>query len=123
MTILLVEDDEDLAEMYQLQLRHGGHRIKMATDAQAALDVLDALAVDLIVLDILLPVHNGLSVLYELRSYPDWRQIPVIILTSVASGEVKLTAVGLAKLGVAQYLDKAHTKPHQLLAAVEAIGQ
>src|SRR5687767_15473271 len=106
MNLLLVEDDKDLAEMYSLQLRYGKHQVHLATDAQAALDVLDKHQVDMIILDIMLPGQNGLSVLYELRSYSDWKKIPVLILSNLSPQELGLTSRGLEALGVRQYLDK-----------------
>lgn len=118
MKILLVEDDDDLAEMYELQLRWGQHQVKLAKDAQAALDVLDTFPAEAIVLDIMLPGHNGLSVLYELRSYSDWRRIPVIVLSNISLDELGVSQAGLKALGVVQYLDKSHTNTEQLLAAI-----
>src|SRR3990167_7586657 len=101
MDILLVEDDPDLAEMYQLQLEHGGYSVTVSTSAQGALDALDAKPVELIILDLLLPQHNGLSVLYELHSYNDWQKLPVIILSSLPAREIGASQQVLKGLGVA----------------------
>lgn len=122
MTILLVEDDKDLAEMYRLQLSHGGHKVIVALTAQGALDALDGNTVDLILLDVMLPGHNGLSVLHELRSYEDLRQLPIVILSSLSVKELGISPQALRDLGVQEYLNKARTKPPQLLAAVAQYG-
>ncbi|HLB40890.1 MAG TPA: response regulator [Candidatus Babeliales bacterium] len=120
MKVLLVEDDKDLAEMYSLQLRHGKHQVRVAGDAQSALDVLDKFAAEIIVLDIMLPGHNGLSILYELRSYSDWRKIPVIVLSNISIEELGISRGGMQALGIKQYLDKTHTRAKQLLDALAA---
>jgi DNA-binding response OmpR family regulator len=120
MRILLVEDDKDLADMYKMQLAFGGHKVRVAADAQAALDVLDNHPVDIIVLDIMLPTHNGLSVLYELRSYSDWKKLPVVVLSNLAAEEIGVSRQALRSLGIKHYLNKTHTKAAQLLEAVES---
>lgn len=104
--------------MYSLQLRRGGHQVKLAAHAQVALDILDKHTIDLVLLDLLLPGHNGLSVLYELRSYSDWRIVPIVILSSTSAKEIGLDQSMLENLGVRQYLDKGRLKPADLLNAV-----
>ncbi|MBI4101016.1 response regulator transcription factor [Candidatus Microgenomates bacterium] len=122
MTVLLVEDDADLGEMYKLQLGQAGWQVVIADNAQAALDALDRAAVEVIVLDILLPLSNGLSLLYELRSYSDWSKIPVIILSNVPVKEIGLAEAALERLGVMAYLDKTRTNHRELITAVQAVS-
>src|SRR5438132_501341 len=120
MMVLLVEDDKDLTEMYTLQLRYGGHSVQAAATAQQALDILNDKTIDVILLDLMLPNHNGIIILYELRSYEDWQKIPVIILSNTSARELGISGSALKTLGIRNYLDKAHTKPDQLLEAIEA---
>jgi len=89
-TILLVEDDEGHAMLIQMNLKDSGLKspIHHVTDGQAALDyVKQATALGnvdslLILLDLNLPVVDGYGVLTQLKSDPETRKIPVIILTS-----------------------------------------
>lgn len=118
MHVLIVEDDQDLSEMYALALRAAGYRVTVAGNAQDALDVLENKHIGLIVLDILLPRHNGLNVLHELRTYDDWRLLPVIILSSLSAEDIHVTTAHLQQLGVAEYLLKSRTKPQELVSAV-----
>ena len=122
MKVLLVEDDWDLGEMYSLQLKRSGHSVEWARDGQAALDLLDGQPADIIVLDILLPGSNGLNVLYELRSYDDWHELPVIILSNVPAADIGMTPKKLAELGVKAYLVKARTKPLQLVDTLAKVA-
>jgi len=122
--VLLVEDDQDLAELYRLQLEQAGWGVRVAASAQAALDELDKKGVGVIVLDILLPQVNGLSVVHQLRSYEDWRHIPVIIFSNLAPRDLGITPAVLSRLGVKAYLEKGTTSARALVEAVkEASGQ
>lgn len=121
MKLLLVEDEHELAEMYTLQLQRLGHQVVWADSAQMALDKLDDAKADAIVLDMLMPNNNGLSVLYELRSYHDWRKIPVVILSNVRFEELGVPPETLQKLGVHNYLIKSKTKAADLAAALESL--
>lgn len=118
-SILIIEDDPDLADMYMLQLTGVGYRVMTAPSAQAALDVLDKQSIDLILLDVLLPNSNGFAILHELRSYPDWRDIPVVMLSNVTLAEVGVSKGLLKELGVYAYLEKPKAKAGVLAATVK----
>ncbi len=121
--VLLVEDDADLAEMYRLQIEPAGYEVILAADAQAALDSLDDLRIDAVILDILLPKYNGLGILHELRSYEDWRRLPVIILSNVSAAELGLSKRRQLQLGIAGYLDKATTQAVDLVSALGLLNR
>lgn len=123
MRVLLVEDDFDLGEMYGLALKKAGHGVFWVRSAQEALDVLDKEAIKVIVLDMMLPINNGINVLHELRSYEDWRHIPVFILSSLKPDEIGATAKHLKSLGVYKYLVKSETKPEVLCQELAIIKE
>lgn len=122
-TVLVVEDDRELAEMYQLQLEAAGYGVRLAQTAQGALGELEKHSIGLIIVDILLAKQNGLSILHELRSYSDWSNIPVIILSNVSANELGVNRKLLRELGVRAYLEKSQTKAATLQAAVAAATQ
>lgn len=121
MKVLLVEDDYDLIDMYDTALSAAGYSVATVGNAQEALDYLENKKVDVVVLDLLLPGHNGLDVLHELRTYEDWRKLPVIILSNLNCEDVGISAEHLRELGVAKYLIKSQTKPHVLVQAIAKI--
>lgn len=121
-TLLLIEDDADLAEMYRLQLNHAGYIVIEAANAQAALDALDSQSIDAVILDILLPEYNGLGILHELRSYEDWRRLPVIVLSNLSQAELGLDKRLRTQLGVSAYLEKMRTEQHDLVASLVSLG-
>lgn len=120
MRVLFVEDDIDVGTMYATQLILEERDVVHVRTAQEALDALDEDDFDLIVLDMLLPGSNGIAVLQELRSYRDWRTIPVVILSNVTPDDLEVTNTHLKELGVSQYLIKMDTTPQDLAATVSA---
>jgi two-component system phosphate regulon response regulator PhoB len=123
MNILLVEPDFVLAQTYKQLLEVHGHNIVTAATAQEAIVEADKQTPDLVVCELQLVSHSGIEFLYELRSYPEWQQIPVIVHTSVPPFEFVSSRQGLAQeLGIAQYLYKPATDLSQLIRAVTEAG-
>jgi CheY-like chemotaxis protein/anti-sigma regulatory factor (Ser/Thr protein kinase) len=82
-TVLVVDDDPDIAQLVRMQLEGNGYRVLTASRGQKALGIMKEDEVDLVVLDRILPDMNGLEILDELKSIPATAAIPVIILTVV----------------------------------------
>ncbi|HVV66587.1 MAG TPA: response regulator [Candidatus Saccharimonadales bacterium] len=117
--VLLIEPDLILAETYRQALLAGGHRVVCCASAQAGIISADQHAPDVIVLELQLIEHSGIEFLYELRSYPEWQNIPVIIQTHVPPGEFNANKKLLAEqLHVAAYLYKPHASLQDLAAHV-----
>lgn len=120
-TILLVEDDRWLAQMYQNALQAGGWcKVLHAETADDALELLDANpTIELLVLDMFLPEHNGVELLHEIASYSDLNTLPVLILTSVSKHDFAMSEERWRHYGVVHYLYKPTTKPVDLVAEVK----
>ena len=120
MNILLVEPDKLLADTYTRALQHDGYKVKMAPTAQAAIFAADERRPDLVLLEVQLVSHSGIEFLYEFRSYPEWQDIPVIIVSHVPPGEFA-DSWGLLKneLGVSAYRYKPRTSLRALLKIVD----
>lgn len=81
--ILVVEDNTLSRQVAEVLLRHMGHECLLAEDGQQALQVLAGEPVDLVLLDVGMPVMDGLTALQQLRSRVDLpRQVPVLMLTA-----------------------------------------
>lgn len=118
--ILLIEPDRVLAETYRQALLGAGHQVVCCASAQAGIISADQHQPDLIILELQLVEHSGIEFLYELRSYPDWQDTPVIIHTHVPPGEFTSNRRLLKQqLGVASYLYKPATSLRELLASTE----
>ena len=83
---LLVEDDESIAFLLRFLLERLGCRVVAAKDGLEAMEAIESGEVArLVLLDMMLPVHDGLTLLGRLRSLPRWEGGPVVMLT--AKGE------------------------------------
>jgi len=99
--VLLVDDEEDFAEMLSLRLIELGEKVVIAYSGQEGLDTLAKTSIDVVILDIKMPGMDGIETLREIKKqYPI---IEVILLTGHGSTE---TAVEGMKLGAFDYLMK-----------------
>ena len=115
MHILIVEDETALAEAVAHILRKAGHSADRVADGQSALDYIRAGAYDLVLLDIMLPRLDGLSVLRQMRS--EGVQTPVLLLTARTTVPDKVAGLNA---GADDYLTKPFD-PEELLARVGAM--
>ena len=115
-TILIVEDDDWLAEQYGRVLGEAGYMVEFAPHALAAMDAVDTVRPDVILLDLLLAGPNAFTLLHELQSHTDLASIPVIMCTNSAD---QIAMEDLAAYGVLQVLDKATVRPDEIVAAVK----
>ena len=81
-TVLLVEDDPDLARFAGTALRLGGYRPMMATDGEAAVATAQRVRPDVVLLDLRLPRMDGWAVLAALQDEQGLREVPVVMLTA-----------------------------------------
>jgi DNA-binding response OmpR family regulator len=113
-TILVVEDDPNIAKLIRDYLMQAGFRPLVATDGERALALADEAGPDLVVLDLGLPGRDGLDVMRELRRDS---AVPIIVVT--ARGEETDRIVGL-ELGADDYVVKPFS-PKELVARVRAL--
>ncbi len=119
--VLLIDSDSEMIDIYARGLVIAGYEVSAASSAQAALDALDELDIDLVVTEIILPVHIGLSVIYELISYTDWAKIPIIVLSSIPKRDFNSPDELWQKLNVKDYLYKLEVRPAGLATAVKKV--
>src|ERR1051326_7149516 len=80
--LLVVDDDEDARRLIAAYLSEEGYEIQTAVNGREALDVLERFSPDLVILDLLMPVMDGMAFLDAIRADPRWRHLPVIIITA-----------------------------------------
>ena len=112
--VLIVDDDARLFELLSSYLEQNAVLARSAVDGQTALALLEKQPVDAVLLDVMMPGMDGLSVLRKIREKSD---VPVIMLT--AKGDETDRVVGL-ELGADDYLAKPFS-PRELLARIKAI--
>jgi class 3 adenylate cyclase/CheY-like chemotaxis protein len=115
--LLVVDDNEDNRYTLSLQLNVQGYRnVTIATNGHEAISILRSKPVDLVLLDIMMPDLNGYEVLERMRSSPELRSIPVIMISAV--GELD-SVVRCIELGAEDYLPKPF-EPTLLRARIRA---
>lgn len=113
-TILVVDDERNIVQLTRLYLTKEGFEVEAAYDGRQALEKAQAHRPDLIVLDLMMPEVDGLTVCRELRKQSN---VPIIMLT--AKGEDVDKVVGL-ELGADDYVTKPFN-PRELVARVKAV--
>lgn len=116
-SILLVEDDPDLAEMFGLGLSIAGHKVEVAGDGSSAFELANRKRFDLMVLDVQLPRVDGLTTLALLRSNQSTRDLPVAMLTNSSDETLRRRA---RSLQILDWLIKSETTPGALAGRVTA---
>ncbi|HLC99883.1 MAG TPA: response regulator [Patescibacteria group bacterium] len=116
--ILLVEDDPLIRKITGDELTASGFIVHEAADGEAALEVILKRKVDLVLLDILLPKKDGLTVLRELKEKKKIPQLPVYILSSLSDMEKVAEGVSLGARG---YFVKQNQGREEMITAVKRL--
>jgi len=112
--VLIVDDERDILDPLAAYVSKNGFRVSKAADARAARDILAAHAVDIALIDIMMPGEDGLALTGFIRATS---KVPVILLT--AKGEETDRIVGL-ELGADDYVTKPFS-PRELVARIKAV--
>lgn len=118
MTIMNVDDSSTMRRIVTMSLSPAGHQVVEAENGADALAKLKASPADAVVLDINMPVMNGLELLKAMRADPALRKIPVIMLTTQGEEETRTEAIGLGANG---FLAKPFQK-EELLAVLKKVA-
>jgi CheY-like chemotaxis protein len=113
--ILVVDDQAEARKPLMKLLKLEGYQVVGAANALEALAMARNEHPDLVLLDVMLPPMDGLTVLMLMREDPKLRQVPVILLTGLCDEH---TVNRARELGVKDHLIKAQVTPEQLLEAV-----
>lgn len=116
--ILIVEDDNFVAEVYLAKLSEMGYETVLAQNGEEGLAELKKGKIDLILLDILMPIMNGIEMLEEVKKNEEWKNIPVILLTNIGEKE---SIQKVREMGVKNYLIKSHFTPAEVIEKVESV--
>lgn len=115
--ILVIEDEPDIREIVEFNLRREGFRVSGAETAEEGLEKIQNEFPDAVLLDLMLPGMSGLELCRKLKADPDLRAIPVIMVT--AKDDVDDVVAGL-EAGADDYVSKPFS-PRVLIARVKAV--
>jgi DNA-binding response OmpR family regulator len=115
--VLVVEDDADIAELVRLYLERAGHTVDVVMSGGEAIERLDSDPPDVVVLDVMLPGVDGLTICREIRSRPRTAGAAIIILSARAGEGDRIRGL---ELGADDYVTKPFS-PKELVARVAAV--
>lgn len=120
--ILVVDDDPDLVETVSMMLEKGGHQVVPAYGGLEGLKKVREFMPDAVVLDVMMPDKDGFEVCKEIKADPSLRNIPVLLLTAVASkiSETKYTPRMAMETEADDYVDKP-VKPEEIARRVQEL--
>jgi two-component system alkaline phosphatase synthesis response regulator PhoP len=114
-TVLVVEDDHFLSDIYKRQLESKGCKVQVASNGTEALKTLKTLKPDVLLLDLIMPGMNGFEFLEALRGDTGHKKTRVIVLSNLGQESDKERC---RALGVKEYLVKTEVSVDQILTAV-----
>ncbi len=121
--LVMLEPDVILARTYTEVLEQAGYEVCVCREAQEAVFCVDDAIPDVILLELQLVGHSGIEFLYELRSYADWRSIPVVVLSNVPPYEFNTNSQLLREtLGVSEYCYKPQTSLATMLSLTNQLA-
>ena len=115
--ILAVDDSASMRQMVLFTLQGAGYEVIQACDGVEALDMARKATVDLVLTDVHMPRMDGISLVRELRSLPNYKFVPMLILTTESSKEKKADGKSAGATG---WIVKPFNPP-QLLATVARV--
>src|SRR3972149_1993116 len=116
--ILIIEDDPLMSRMYQKMLTFEGYEADLADNGADGLEKVRSQKPNLILLDIMMPKMNGMEVLGKLKSDPETKALPVVILTNLAGEKDAETAMSK---GAVKYIVKSEYEPKQVANMVKEV--
>ena len=102
-TILAVDDDLDTRLILEYRLKQNGHQVVTTYDGRYALELMHQQSFDLVLIDMMMPVMNGIDLLTAIKSDPDLRHTPVLMMSAVNHRE---NVVSCIQMGAEDFLDK-----------------
>ena len=95
MKVLVAEDDRFLANAYRIKFDKLGYEVKIESDGEATLNTLKSWTPDILVLDLLMPIVDGFTVLQKMKADEKLKSIPVLVASNLGQTEDVKRAIAL----------------------------
>ena len=115
--ILLIEDDDELRQLYKEIFIHNGFEVLEAADGDAGVNEALINKPDAIILDLMMPRQGGLGALRVFRSNPESKNVPIFVMTALPDQKYR----DMAQDKVQGYFLKTEITPQQLVVKVKAV--
>lgn len=117
--ILIIEDDQLVANVYRNKLAVEHYEVETALDGETGFDTIQSFQPDLVILDLMLPKMSGLELLTKIRAQADMKQLPVIVFSNTYLTNMVQQAW---KAGATKCLSKANCTPRQVIEVVRSLS-
>ncbi len=117
-TILIIEDEKILSDMYKFKLTKEGFEVIAAIEVDEAIELAKKKKPDLAVLDILLPKESGINFLIKIKDIEELKSLPVLVLSNFDDNETKSEAF---KYGAKDYLIKSNHDPKEIVTRIKEL--
>ena len=116
--ILIVEDDAVLISIYQQAYKAAGYDVATAADGEAGLERIQSFEPDVLQVDLLIPKINGVELIKRIRLLPEFKQLPIVVLSSCFH---ELTVRQAKAAGANLVISKLNSSPKLLLEKIEGL--
>lgn len=116
--IAIIEDDVAISGMYTAKLSAGGYDVKVAENGKVGLELISSFKPDIVLLDLMMPVMNGLEVLQKLKDEPELTRAKIVVLSNMGDTE---TTAKIAGFKVDDRIIKAELTPSQVEERVKKV--
>ena len=113
--VLIADDEPNIVTALEFLLRRSGYDVRVVSNGEEALALVESYVPDVVLLDIMMPVKSGYDVCQRMRERPDWRHIKIVMLS--AKGREAEVSKGLS-LGADLYITKPFST-QELIAAID----
>lgn len=117
-SVLIVEDDVFLADLYRTKFEMEGFKVLVANDGEKGLELVKKSRPDVVLLDLILPKMSGFEVLAKIKNEGPLQNLPVILLTNLSQ---KADVEKGLKMGANDYLIKAHFMPSEVVSKIKKL--
>ncbi len=115
--IMTVDDSDSIRQMVGFTLKRAGYEVVEAVDGKDAISRLDTTAIDMMITDLNMPNMDGIELIKELRAKPQYKFIPIVMLTTESQDEKKQAGKAAGATG---WIVKPF-KPDQLLTVIKKV--
>lgn len=114
--VLIIEDDAFSVKAYQLRLEKEDMHVRIATTGTEAMMLLNETPPNIVLLDLMLPGVSGFTILEAMRKLPEWKHVPVVIVSNLGQPEDIKQATDL---GADSYVVKANARVDDIVDVIK----
>jgi len=113
--VLVAEDDSFLVKAYETSLSGAGFSVEIAHDGIEAIKSLKKDLPDIVLLDLVMPRMDGFDVLEEMQKKPEWKKIPIVVLSNLGQESDRDRSL---KLGAVEYIVKSDFSLQEIVGLI-----